>query len=112
MNEDQIRQRGNQSPDAGGEHNSGSSFNPTFNPKKQEASMNQDQTKGKFDQLKGKLKETWGRLTDDELALYNGKRDQFFGKLQEKYGLAKEEAQDRLDEIEKSCGCESSSKAA
>ena len=47
--------------------------------------MNQDQMKGKGTQLKGKLKETWGRLTDDDLALFDGQRDQFLGKLQEKY---------------------------
>ncbi len=63
--------------------------------------MNQDQVSGKFDQLKGKIKETWGRLSDDDIALYNGKQDQFFGKLQEKYGLAKEEAENQLKEMEK-----------
>lgn len=73
--------------------------------------MNQDQVKGKFDQLSGKIKETWGRLSDDDVALYSGKRDQFFGKLQETYGIAKEDAQKRLAELEKSCGC-SSDKAA
>jgi len=67
--------------------------------------MNQDQVKGKFDQLSGKIKETWGRLSDDDIALANGKRDQFFGKLQQTYGLAKEDAEKRLNELEKSCGC-------
>jgi len=63
--------------------------------------MNQDQVKGKSTQLKGKLKETWGRLTDDEVSLYEGQRDQFFGKLQEKYGLMREEAEDRIREMER-----------
>ena len=63
--------------------------------------MNQDQIQGKFEQIKGKIKETWGRLSDDDIALYNGKRDQFFGKLQLTYGIAKEDAQKRLDEFEK-----------
>jgi len=62
--------------------------------------MNQDQAKGKFDQIKGKIKQTWGRLTDDEIALANGKRDQFFGKLQEKYGLMREEAEEQLKKLE------------
>lgn len=74
--------------------------------------MNKDQMSGKFDQLKGKVKETWGRLTDDEIALYNGKQDQFFGKVQEKYGVAKEEAQKKLKEFEKACGYCSDDKAA
>jgi uncharacterized protein YjbJ (UPF0337 family) len=68
----------------------------------EEVAMNQDQAKGKFDQLKGKIKETWGRLSDDDVALYNGKQEQFYGKLQEKYGLAKEEAKDRMKEMERS----------
>ena len=62
--------------------------------------MNQDQAKGKFDQLKGKIKETWGRLTDDEIALYNGKRDQFLGKVQEKYGIMEAEAEKQLKKME------------
>ena len=62
--------------------------------------MNEDQVKGKFDQIKGKLKETWGRLSDDDFALYNGKREQFIGKLTEKYGIAKEEAETKLKELE------------
>jgi len=70
------------------------------NLSKKEVPMNQDQAKGKFQQLKGKLKETWGRLSDDEIALYEGQRDQFFGKLKEKYGLAREEAEERIREIE------------
>ncbi len=66
--------------------------------------MNKDQIEGKFTELSGKIKETWGRLSDDDVALYEGKRDQFFGKLQTTYGIAKEDAQKRLDELEKSCG--------
>jgi uncharacterized protein YjbJ (UPF0337 family) len=62
--------------------------------------MNKDQTHGKYQQVKGKLKETWGRLTDDDIALYEGQRDQFFGKLEEKYGLMREEAEERVREIE------------
>lgn len=64
--------------------------------------MNQDQAKGKFTQIKGKLKETWGRLTDDDIALYEGKRDQFLGRLQEKYGFVKDEAEVQLKELEDS----------
>jgi uncharacterized protein YjbJ (UPF0337 family) len=75
------------------------SARPIFGNK--EDIMNQDQIKGKSQQLKGKLKETWGRLSDDELSLYEGRRDQFFGKLQEKYGLMREEAEDRIREMER-----------
>ena len=67
--------------------------------------MHEDEMKGKFDQVKGKIKETWGRLTDDEIALANGKMDQFLGKVQEKYGLAREDAEKRYKEILKACDC-------
>jgi len=79
---------------------------------KEEASMNQEQATGKFDQLKGKLKETWGRLTDDEIALYAGKRDQFFGKLEEKYGVAKEDAEEKIREMDRISSRYGSDKAA
>ena len=64
--------------------------------------MNQNQMEGNWEQFKGKIKESWGKLTDDDIALYNGKRQQFFGKLQEKYGIAQEEAEKRIGEFESS----------
>src|SRR5690349_9231425 len=45
-------------------------------------------------QLKTKLKEAFGRLSEDEISLYDTQKDQFFNKLQDKYGLAREEAED------------------
>jgi uncharacterized protein YjbJ (UPF0337 family) len=71
----------------------------------------QDQVQGKSQQIAGKLKETWGKLTDNDIALYNGKREQFVGKLKEHYGLAKEEADRKIKAIEDACSV-SSSKAA
>ncbi|MGB9153192.1 MAG: CsbD family protein, partial [Alphaproteobacteria bacterium] len=73
--------------------------------------MNEEQVKGKFEQLGGKIKETWGRLSDDDIALANGQREQFFGKLKESYGLSKEDAQKRLDELEKSIKSSTTNKA-
>lgn len=65
--------------------------------------MNKDQLQGNWAQLKGKIKEAYGKLTDDDIALYNGKSDQFYGRIQEKYGIAKEEAEKRVREFERSC---------
>ncbi|MER2520142.1 MAG: CsbD family protein [Bdellovibrionales bacterium] len=65
--------------------------------------MNKDQIDGKFEQLKGEIKKIWGKLTDDEIMLYNGKQDLFFGKMKEKYGLAKEAVELRIKEFEKDC---------
>ena len=74
--------------------------------------MNEEWIAGKGEQLSGKIKETWGRLSSNDIALVNGQREQFFGKLKEVYGLSKEDAQKKLGEIEKSCGCGSTDKAA
>lgn len=63
--------------------------------------MNKEEAKGKFEQLKGKMKQTWGRLTDDEISLYNGQQQEFFGKLMEKHGIVKEEAEKKIKEWEK-----------
>jgi uncharacterized protein YjbJ (UPF0337 family) len=46
----------------------------------------------------GKVKEQWGKLTDDDLTVIDGKREQLEGKLQERYGLAKDQAQQHIDD--------------
>lgn len=74
--------------------------------------MNKDQVEGKWEQVKGEIKKTWGKLSDDEIAYYNGSRQKFLGVLQEKYGLATEAAEKRLDQLEKDCGCNPRSSAA
>ncbi|MDE3016487.1 MAG: CsbD family protein [Pseudomonadota bacterium] len=62
--------------------------------------MNNDQVKGKAEQLKGKFKEAFGKLTDNDILLYEGKRDQFVGKVVQLQGIAKEEAEKRIKAIE------------
>lgn len=62
--------------------------------------MNNEQADGKFEQFKGKIKETWGKLSDDDIALYNGQREQFLGKLKEHYGLASEDAEKKIKTLE------------
>lgn len=63
--------------------------------------MNKDTLKGEWSLIKGKIKEKWGKLTDDDLTEINGKREQLLGKIQKKYGLAKEKAEQELDQWEK-----------
>jgi uncharacterized protein YjbJ (UPF0337 family) len=62
--------------------------------------MNKEQMSGKFDQLKGELKKTWGKLTDNDIMLFDGQREKFVGKLKEYYGINKEEAEKRIKAIE------------
>jgi uncharacterized protein YjbJ (UPF0337 family) len=63
---------------------------------------------GQWQQLKGKIKEAYGKLTDDDIALFNGKKDQFFGKLKEHYGLEKDAAEAKIAKMQS----DSASKAA
>jgi uncharacterized protein YjbJ (UPF0337 family) len=60
--------------------------------------MNSDQIQGKWKQIKGSVKERWGKLTDDDINVIDGKHDQLVGKIQEKYGIAREAAQQQVDE--------------
>ena len=74
--------------------------------------MNKEQIKGDMTQLTGKLKQAFGKLTDNDIMLYEGKRDQFVGRVVELQGIAKEEAEKQIKELEVATGCHSSSKAA
>lgn len=65
--------------------------------------MNAQENVEKNVKFNTKVKETWGKLTDEDIKLYSGNREQFFAKLQEKQNVTKEDAEKRLQEIEKSC---------
>lgn len=60
--------------------------------------MNWDIIKGKWKQGTGRAREEWAELTDDEWGQVEGNRDQFVGKVQEKYGIARDEAERRVDD--------------
>ena len=64
--------------------------------------MNTDQMKGNWKQLVGKAKEKWGKLTDNDWQIVEGKRDQLVGRIQERYGIARDEAERQIAELEKS----------
>jgi uncharacterized protein YjbJ (UPF0337 family) len=63
--------------------------------------MNSDQIKGNWQHFVGKAKEKWGRLTDDDWKVIEGKRDQLLGKIQERYGIAREDAEHQMAELER-----------
>jgi uncharacterized protein YjbJ (UPF0337 family) len=63
--------------------------------------MNTDQIKGNWKQLVGKAKEKWGRLTDNDWQIVEGKRDQLVGKVQERYGIAREDAERQVADLER-----------
>jgi uncharacterized protein YjbJ (UPF0337 family) len=62
--------------------------------------MNWDRIEGNWKQFAGKAKESWGKLTDDDIAVVNGKRDQLVGKIQNRYGCAKDEAEKQVRDWE------------
>jgi len=62
--------------------------------------MNWDRIEGNWKQFSGKAKESWGKLTDDDIAVVNGKRDQLVGKIQNRYGIAKDEADKQVRDWE------------
>jgi uncharacterized protein YjbJ (UPF0337 family) len=66
--------------------------------------MNWDQIKGKWHEVKGSIRAKWGELTDDEIEELDGNREKMVGKIQQKYGVAKEEAEQQVDEWTKSHG--------
>lgn len=55
--------------------------------------MNEDIFKGQWNQFKGNLKQTWGKLTDNDIAMVEGSYDKFVGVLQERYGWERERAE-------------------
>jgi uncharacterized protein YjbJ (UPF0337 family) len=60
--------------------------------------MNEVTLKGQWTQLKGQIREQWGKLTNDDLDQIQGRSEQLIGKIQERYGIAREEAQEQLEE--------------
>ena len=65
--------------------------------------MNTEQVKGNWKIFMGKVKEQWGKLTDDDVDVAEGKLDQLAGKVAVRYGIAKEEAQKKLDKMCNDC---------
>lgn len=72
----------------------------------------QQNSKENAEKLHRKIKETWSGLSDDTIKLYDGKRDEFFVKLKEKTNISKEDAQKKMEQLEKDCGCSGATKAA
>jgi len=61
--------------------------------------MNWSTVQGNWNEAKGKVKTQWGRLTDDDLTRVEGHKDRLIGVIQQKYGIAKDKAEQQLDEF-------------
>ena len=61
--------------------------------------MNWDQIKCNWIQVCDKIKLTWGKLSEDDLAVVAGDRDLLSGLLQQRYGYAKGQAETKVDDF-------------
>ena len=71
-------------------------------PKKEEVSVNWDRIEGNWKQFRGEIRQRWAKLTDDDVNLVRGKRTELVGRIQERYGVAKDRAEEQIDEWLKS----------
>lgn len=65
--------------------------------------MNWDIVEGKWKQFKGDAKKKWGKLTDDEIDQIDGDRQKLVGLVQARYGIAKDRAEEQVDEFCSTC---------
>ena len=63
--------------------------------------MNWDQIIRNWKQVSDKIKRTWGKLSDDDLAVIAGKRDLLASLLQQRYGYEKLQAETKVDDFAK-----------
>ena len=66
--------------------------------------MNREIAAGNWKQLKGEIRARWGKLTDDEVDEAEGSFEKVVGLIQERYGMAKEEAERQLEELNETIG--------
>lgn len=61
--------------------------------------MNSTIAVNELKQLRGKAKQRWQEFTNKDLDKLEGKRDELVGLVQEKYGLAKQTAEQEVDQF-------------
>jgi uncharacterized protein YjbJ (UPF0337 family) len=66
--------------------------------------MNWDQIEGQWKQMVGGMKQKWGKLTDSDWKQVEGSRDKLLGKIQERYGYNKDQAEQEMDEWNRTHG--------
>jgi hypothetical protein len=72
----------------------------------------QPNSKENAEKLHKKIRETWTGLSESDVKLYEGDREAFYAKLKEKVNVSREDAQKKIEQLEKDCGCSSTVKAA
>ncbi len=52
-------------------------------------------------QFRNRIREIWSNLTDEEIVSYEIRRDAFFRIVEHKYGIAKEQAETVLSDLQR-----------
>lgn len=63
--------------------------------------MDAQMIKGNINELKGHIKQMWGKLTDDDLAEFEGGVEGLVGTVQKTYGISRERAQLEFDNFKR-----------
>jgi len=61
--------------------------------------MNWDEAKGKWKEIRGRVRQEFAKLTDDDMEAIHGRRDELVGRIQQRYGVARDEAERRVDDV-------------
>ena len=59
-----------------------------------------DAIASQWQNVRERLRDTWGRLTEDDLAVENGNRDYVVAKVQAHYGYSREDAESLVRDFE------------
>ena len=59
--------------------------------------MHWEDIQSNWDQLRGRIQAKWAELTDDDLKKVAGRRDWFISMLRERYGIAREDAEQEVE---------------
>ena len=60
--------------------------------------MNWERVEGNWKDFQGKVLQQWSKLTNDDLDKVKGRRDALSGKLQQRYHIAREAAEQQIEE--------------
>jgi predicted transcriptional regulator len=76
--------------------------------------MDKELTQEQIGKLNAEFKKAWPKLTDSDLVIYKStsNREKFIANVAEKQGVDKAAVEKSLKEIEASCGCVVTTKAA
>ena len=66
--------------------------------------MNWERVEGNWKDFQGKVIQHWSKLTSDDLDQVKGHRDALLRKLQERYGIAREAAEQQIDDWMRTVG--------